>query len=74
MMMAESLPNGVTERLACKVLNLCRNTVRSARQRLNFIGPRELPFALQKRRQTTQGPGCTRTAAGTGGIERRELL
>ena len=74
MMMAESLPNGVTERLACKVLNLCRNTVRSARQRLNFIGPRELPFALQKRRQATQGLGRERTAASSRDTERRELL
>ena len=41
MMMTESLPNGLTERLACKVLNLCRNTVRSVRQRLSFIGPQE---------------------------------
>ena len=48
MMMAESLPTGLTERLACKSLNLCRNTVRSVRQRLSFIGPRELPSRCRK--------------------------
>ena len=48
MMMAESLPNGLTERLACKVLNLCRNTVRSAHRRLSFIGPQELPSRCRK--------------------------
>jgi putative transposase len=48
MMMAESLPNGLTERLACKVLNLCRNTVRSVRQRLSFIGPQEPPLRCRK--------------------------
>jgi putative transposase len=48
MMMAESLPNGLTERLACKVLNLCRNTVRSVRQRLSFTGPQELPLRCRK--------------------------
>jgi putative transposase len=48
MMIAESLPSGMTERLACKVLNLCRNTVRSARRRLNFIGPRKLPSRCRK--------------------------
>jgi putative transposase len=48
MMMAESLPNGLTERLACKVLNLCRNTVRSAHRRLSFIGPQEPPLRCRK--------------------------
>jgi putative transposase len=48
MMMAESLPNGLTERLACKVLNLCRTTVRSARQQLSFIGPQEPPSRCRK--------------------------
>jgi len=48
MMVAESLPDGITERLACNVLNLCRNTVRSARQQVSFIGPRELPSRCRK--------------------------
>jgi transposase-like protein len=48
MMVAESLPCGITERLACRVLNLCRNTVRSVRQRLSFIGPQELPSRCRK--------------------------
>jgi putative transposase len=48
MMIAESLSSGMTERLACKVLNLCRNTVRSARRRLSFIGPQELPSRCRK--------------------------
>jgi putative transposase len=48
MMIAETLPSGMTERLACKVRNLCRNTVRSARQQLSFIGPQEPPYAAEK--------------------------
>ena len=48
MMIAESLPIGMTERLACKILNLCRNTVRSARQQLSFIGPQEPPSRCRK--------------------------
>ncbi len=47
-MIAESLPSGMSERLACKVLNLCRNTVRSVRRRLSFIGPREFPSRCRK--------------------------
>jgi putative transposase len=48
MMMTESLPKDITERLACNVLNLCRNTVRSVRQRLSFIGPQKLPSRCRK--------------------------
>jgi len=48
MMVAESLPSGITERLACRVLGLCRNTVRAARQRLSSIGPRERPSRCRK--------------------------
>jgi len=48
MMVAESLPDGMTERLACNVLNICRNAARSAPQQVSFIGPRELPSRCRK--------------------------
>jgi len=39
MMINEPLPAGVSERLACEVLDVCRNTVRARRHRSQFCGP-----------------------------------
>jgi len=33
------LPSGVSERKACEVLMICRNTLRATRQRFQFLGP-----------------------------------
>lgn len=36
---SESLPISVSERQACDVLDVCRNSLRAARQRYYFCGP-----------------------------------
>lgn len=41
MLLAEPLPQHMSERLACFVLNLCRNTLRSLRKKVSFCGPLE---------------------------------
>lgn len=48
MMVAEQLPLEVTERMACKVLNLCRNTVRAVKQRMQQVGPVKPPNRCRK--------------------------
>lgn len=47
------LPTGVSERAACSVLNICRNSWRAARARSQFCGPIS-PYRRQ--RQETQQP------------------
>lgn len=48
MMVAEQLPTGVSERMACQVLNLCRNTVRAVKRRIKLIGPIKPPKRCRK--------------------------
>ncbi len=47
---AESLPINVSERQACDVLNVCRNSVRAARRRYYFCGP---PSPYRRKRTRT---------------------
>ncbi len=49
----DTLPEGVSERMACDVLALCRNSVRAARARYHFCGPIS-PY--RHRREDTNQP------------------
>lgn len=51
MMIDAPLPAGVSERLACEVLDVCRNTVRARRHRSRFCGPTR-PAAVCRKRST----------------------
>lgn len=39
LLLTQGLPQGVSERRACDVLNICRNTLRARRARTHFCGP-----------------------------------
>ncbi len=39
LLMADRLPGGISEREACGVLDICRNSLRAARARYHFCGP-----------------------------------
>lgn len=54
MMTTQALPTGISERLACQVLDLCRNTLRSLRQRHYWYGPPKPASISQNRRHSTQ--------------------
>lgn len=49
----DTLPDGVSERMACDVLSLCRNSVRAARARYHFCGPIS---PHRRRREDTNQP------------------
>ena len=47
------LPSGISERLACHVLDICRNTFRAIRARYHFCGP---VSPHRRKRKDTQQP------------------
>ena len=53
----DALPDGVSERMACDVLSLCRNSVRAARARYHFCGP--ISPHRRRRDDTTQPRALT---------------
>ena len=55
---SESLPINVSERQACDVLNVCRNSVRAARRRYYFCGP---PSPYRRKRTKTAQPKALST-------------
>lgn len=62
------LPAGVSEREACSVLNICRNSWRAARARNRFCGPIS-PY--RRKRKETQQPRALSAEERT---EVREVL
>ncbi len=52
LLMADSLPDAISERQACDVLDVCRNSLRAARKRYFFCGPPN-PYR-RKRKETVQ--------------------
>lgn len=53
LLLETGLPQGVSERQACDVLDICRNSLRAARARVGFCGP---VSALGRRRHTSRQP------------------
>ena len=39
LLVADPLPDAISERQACDVLDVCRNSLRAARKRYFFCGP-----------------------------------
>lgn len=48
----QPLPDRVSEREACDVLDLCRNSVRAARARYHFMGPAS-PYRRKRERSSS---------------------
>ena len=53
LLMADSLPDAISERQACDVLDACRNSLRAARKRYFFCGP---PSPYRRKRKETVQP------------------
>lgn len=53
LLLETGLPQGVSERQACDVLDICRNSLRAARARVGFCGP---VSPLGRRRHTSRQP------------------
>lgn len=62
MMAINALPDGLTERLACDVLNICRNTLRSLHQKLTVMGP---PSPPKHSRKSSPQPRALKTEERT---------
>ncbi len=53
LLVADPLPDAISERQACDVLDVCRNSLRAARKRYFFCGP---PSPYRRKRKETVQP------------------